>query len=175
MKKHREIYKGRVLDITLETASLPDGRDIELEIIHHPGGACALPVYENGDLLLIRQFRHAAGGIIWEVPAGRIDDGEEPEACARRELAEEGGVTAGKLRKLGQFYSTPGFCTEVIHIFLATELEKCGQKLEEDEYLETTRIPFEKAIDMVFKGEINDSKTMLAILLAREELCHGPA
>jgi len=170
MKKKGLIYKGKVLDISLETAKLPDGRAVDLEIIRHPGGACVLPFYDNGDILMIRQYRHATGGIIWEIPAGRIDDGEEALNCASRELEEEGGVRAGKMEKLGEFFSTPGFCSELLHIYLATDLKPCGQKLEADEYLEVARMPFDKAVDMLYKGEIKDSKTAIAIMMAKKRI-----
>ncbi|MBE9536071.1 MAG: NUDIX hydrolase [Proteobacteria bacterium] len=159
MKEKNLLYKGKVLDINLETAKLPNGKTVDLEIIRHPGGACVLPLYDNKDILMIRQYRHAAGGIIWEIPAGRIDDGEDALSCAARELEEEGGVRAGNIEKLGEFFTTPGFCTELLHIYLATNLIPCGQKLEADEYLEIERVAFNKAVDMVCQGEIKDSKT----------------
>ena len=168
--KIKKIYSGRVLGINMETARLPDGREVDLEIIRHPGGSCILPLYDNGDVMLIRQFRHAAGGIIWEVPAGRIDEGDTPESCAERELREEGGVTAGRMEKIAEFFTTPGFCTEMLHIFLARDLKECGQSLEADEYLETVRMPLEEAVEMVHRGEIKDSKTMLALLMAHRKI-----
>ena len=164
--KNQKIYDGKVLDIHLEKVTLPNGKEVDVEIIRHPGGAAALPLYDNGDILMIRQFRHAAGGIIWEVPAGRIDDGEDPQNCAYRELQEEAGVIAGRMEKLGEFFSTPGFCTEVIHLYLARDLTACCQELEADEYLQVEKMPFGKALEKVYSGEIVDSKTMLALLLA---------
>lgn len=166
----KKIYDGKVLTIHLEKATLPNGKEVDLEIIRHPGGAAALPVYDNGDVLMIRQFRHAAGGIIWEVPAGRIGEGEDPETCAFRELQEEAGVIAARMEKLGEFFPTPGFCTEVIHLYLATDLKGCQQRLEADEYLQVERLSFDDALAKVYNGEIMDSKTMLALLLAREKL-----
>lgn len=162
----QKIYDGKVLDVHLEKAIMPDGKEVDLEIIRHPGGAAAVPLFDNGDILLIRQFRHAARGVIWEIPAGRIDDGEDPRQCAERELQEEAGVAAGSIEKLGDFFSTPGFCTEVIHLYLAKELKPCKQNLEEDEYLEVHRLPFKDAIAKVYNGEIRDSKTMIALMLA---------
>ncbi|MBE9504625.1 MAG: NUDIX hydrolase [Proteobacteria bacterium] len=168
--KNQKIYGGKVLDIHLEKATLPNGKEVDLEIIRHPGGAAALPFYDNGDVLMIRQFRHATGGIIWEIPAGRIDDGEDPQNCAYRELQEEGGVIAGTMEKLGEFFSTPGFCTEVIHLYLAKDLTVCRQELEADEYLQVERLPFSVALEKVYSGEIMDSKTMLALLLASKTI-----
>ena len=169
MARVKNLFNGRVLTLNLERAFLPDGREVDLEIIRHPGGACALPVFEDGSIVLIRQYRHAAGGMIWEIPAGRIDDNEGPEACARRELREEAGIEAGAMEKIGELFTTPGFCTELLHIYLATQLNQCAHEPEDDEYIETMRVPFAKALDMVFSGEIRDSKTMIALLLAREK------
>lgn len=166
----KSIFRGRVLDINLERITLPNGNDVDLEIIRHPGGACALPLHEDGDVSLIRQYRHPAGDVIWEIPAGRIDDGEDPETCARRELEEEAGFSVGRMEKLSSFLTTPGFCSELLHIYLASDLTSCGQRLEHDEYLEVIKLPFKSALDMVFSGEINDGKTMIALLLARERL-----
>ncbi len=164
----KNIFSGRVLQLNLERAILPDGRSVDLEIIRHPGGACALPIHDDGSIILIRQYRHAAGGIIWEVPAGRINDQEDPETCARRELMEETGFKAGKMEKIGEFFSTPGFCTELLHIYLATQLIPCRHDPEDDEYIEIVKLPFPEALAMVFSGEIRDSKTMIALLLAKE-------
>lgn len=170
MRNVKSIFKGKVLDINVERIRLPNGSDVDLEIIRHPGGACALPLHNDGDISLIRQYRHPAGETIWEIPAGRIDDGEDPETCARRELEEEAGFTAGKMEKLSAFLTTPGFCSELLHIYLASKLTHCGQRLEHDEYLEVVKLPFKDALDMVYSGEINDGKTMIALLLARERL-----
>ncbi|MCC6544515.1 MAG: NUDIX hydrolase [Nitrospirae bacterium] len=164
----KNIFDGRVLQLNLERALLPDGRSVDLEIIRHPGGACALPVHDDGNIILIRQYRHAAGGIIWELPAGRINDNEGPEFCARRELIEETGYEAGNMEKIGEFFSTPGFCTELLHIYLATQLAPCKHEPEDDEYIEIEKLPFATALQMVFSGEIKDSKTMIALLLAKD-------
>lgn len=170
MNRVKEIFKGRVLNISLETITLPNGNDVDLEIIRHPGGACALPLHDDGDVSLVRQYRHPAGDILWEIPAGRIEDGEDPEYCAGRELREEAGFTAGKMEKLAEFLTTPGFCSEVLHVYLASELTSCGQNLDNDECLDVVKLPFTDALNMVFSGEIRDSKTMLALLLAREKM-----
>ena len=166
MSKIKKIYEGRIVDVNIERALMPDGREVDLEIIRHPGGACALPLHDNGDVTLVRQFRHAAGGVIWEVPAGKIDDEEDPEVCAVRELREEVGLVAGKLEKLTEYISTPGFCTEVVHIYLAESLTECSQDLEDDEYLDVMRIPFEEAMNKVDSGEISDGKTVVSLLMA---------
>ena len=160
-----KIYEGRIIDLNIETAIMPDGRKVDLEIVRHPGGACALPLHDNGDVTLIRQFRHAADGVIWEVPAGRLEVGEGAKDCAIREMREEAGLLAGTVEKLGEFVSTPGFCSEIVHIYLAESLSYCEQALEDDEYLEVVRVPFDEALDKVDSGEIKDGKTVLALLL----------
>lgn len=168
MKEHVKIYEGRVIDLNLEKVPLPDGKEVELEIIRHPGGACALPLHDNGDVTLIRQYRHAVGGMLWEVPAGRIDDGEDPLASAGRELKEETGLRAGRLEKLGEFIPTPGFCSEIVHLYLACDLEACEQELEEDEYIEVVRLPLDEAMEKVKRGEITDGKTVVSLFLAAD-------
>ena len=170
MSKIRKIYEGRIIDVNIETALMPDGREVDLEIIKHPGGACVLPLHDNGDVTLVRQFRHAAGGVIWEVPAGRIDDEERAEVCAIRELKEEVGLIAGKVEKLGEYISTPGFCTEVVHIYLASSLTVCEQELEDDEFIEVVRLPFDEALGKVDSGEISDGKTVVALLMAARKI-----
>jgi len=165
-----KVYNGRVIDLNLEKVSLPDGREVELEIIRHPGGACALPLHENGDVTLVRQFRHAVGGMVWEVPAGRIDDGEDPLTSAERELREETGLRAGNLEKLGEFVPTPGYCSEIVYLYLASDLTTCEQALEDDEYLEVVRLPFEEAMEKVNSGEIRDGKTIISLFLAEKKL-----
>lgn len=129
-----------------------------------------MPVHEDGSVTLIRQYRHATNGIIWEIPAGRINDGEEPESCARRELIEEAGFEAWKIEKIGEFFTTPGFCTELLHIYLATQLTLCNKNPEDDEYIEIVKIPFARALEMVHSGEIKDGKAMIAILLSKEKI-----
>ncbi|MDH3975781.1 MAG: NUDIX hydrolase [Deltaproteobacteria bacterium] len=166
MDKIVKLYRGRVIDLNLEKVPLPDGREVDLEIIRHPGGACALPLHDNGDVTLVRQFRHAVGGLVWEVPAGRIDDGEDPQLAAERELKEETGIAAGRLEKLGEFIPTPGFCSEIVHLYLARDLKDCEQALEDDEYLEVVRLPFDEAMKMVESGEITDGKTSVSLFLA---------
>jgi len=161
----REIYRGRVVRLTLETVILPNGHRLDLEVVRHPGAAAVVALTEAGEVLLVRQYRHAAGGYIYEVPAGKLD-GEAPEACAARELREEAGVTAGSLERLGSIVTTPGFSDEVIHIFLARDLRPATQELEADEVLSVERVSFERALDMCARGELHDAKSMCALLLA---------
>ena len=122
----RSVYKGKVLKLNVERVKLPNGAVVELEVAHHPGGAAVVALDADGRVCLLRQYRHAAGGWITELPAGKIDNREPPLECARRELAEEAGVTARYWKRLGQFFSSPGVFTEVIHVFLARGLAPCG-------------------------------------------------
>lgn len=157
-------YRGRILDLQLETWDLPDGRQAEFEIVRHPGGAAVLPVLPDGRLLLMRQFRPAAGGFIVEIPAGRLDPGESPQQCAERELCEETGWQAGRTSSLGVIYSTPGFCDEQIHLFVSALQSLRDVAREADEFIELFEIGLVEALRMIENGEIPDSKTQLAIL-----------
>lgn len=163
----QRLYKGKVVDLWLEHVTLPNGHTVGLEIIHHPGAAAVVPLHDNGDVTLIRQYRHAAGGFIWEVPAGKLD-GEDPAVCALRELEEEAGLAAGKLTRLGCIFTTPGFTDERIHLYLAEGLSKARQHLEHDEVLTVRRMPLEQAVAMVVSGDIADAKSAVALFLAAE-------
>jgi ADP-ribose pyrophosphatase len=160
------IYKGRVVEFNLEEAHLPNGQTVQLEILRHPGASAVVPLQEDGRVVMIRQYRHAAGGMIYEVPAGRLDPGETPLDCARRELAEEVGREATKWKPLGSIWTTPGFTDEKIHLFLARHLTPVSQALERDEVIEVVERPLEEAIAMIRHGEINDGKTICALMLA---------
>ncbi len=165
----RRIHTGRVLDLDLDTVRFPDGSTGELEMIRHSGASAVVPVLTAGpaadpEIILIRQFRHAADGEIWEVPAGRIDPGETPEACASRELEEEAGFAAGRLDRLTTIYTTPGFTDERIHLFVARDLTETRHRREADEFLEVHRLQLSHALDLVRTGEISDSKTIVSLL-----------
>lgn len=163
----RNVFKGRVLTVNLETVTLPNGRVAELEIAHHPGGAAVVAVDDAGRVCLLRQFRHAAGGWIVELPAGKLDGGEPPLDCARRELAEEAGVTARRWDRLGEYLSSPGVLTEVIHVFLARDLEAVPAAPEEHEVLEVEWVALEKALQMAATGDgLRDGKTLVGLLWA---------
>lgn len=157
-------YHGKILNLQLETWELPDGRRGEFEIIRHPGGAAVLPVLPDGQLLLIRQFRPAAGGFIVEIPAGRLEQDEPPRQCAERELREETGWLAIQTAELGVIYSTPGFCDEQIHLFVAQLDSRQVCAREADEFIELFEVSLVEALRMIERGEIPDSKTQLAIL-----------
>lgn len=170
----RTVYRGRVFDVHLDRVRLPDGSVGELEVLRHPGAAAVLPVFRAGErpgragptVVLLRQYRYAADGEIWEVPAGRLEEGESPPACARRELEEEAGLRARQLRALAAIYTTPGFTDERIHLFLATGLERGEAQRERSEFIQTRELSLGTAVEMVRSGEIEDSKTVCALLHA---------
>lgn len=161
------------MDLGIETVHLPDGRTVDLEVIRHPGGAAAVAVDGQGRVCLIRQYRHAAGGWIWEVPAGKLDPGEEPFTTAERELVEEAGLTAGRWTDLGSIFSTPGFCDEVLYLYLARDLAEVPRQLDEHELIEVHWVPLADAVARALSGELRDAKTVVALLRAREVL-EGP-
>ncbi len=165
----RRIYSGRVVNLDVDTIQYPDGSTGELEMIRHPGAAAVLPFASDPrgtdpTVLLIRQYRYAAGGPLLEVPAGRLDPGEEPAACARRELREEVGVTAGRVERLTTIWTTPGFTDERIHLFWAAELTAGDHAREPDEFIEVVPTPLSQTLALVRGGEICDGKTVAAIL-----------
>lgn len=164
--RRREIYRGRVVNLGVETVTLPNGATVELEVIRHQGASAVVPLREDGSVLLIRQYRHAAGGFIYEIPAGKLDPGEDPLACAERELEEETGHRAGRLEYLLTFFTTPGFTDEIIHIYLATELTPGVQHLEHDEVLDVVEMPLEHALQRIADGTIRDGKTIIGLQTA---------
>jgi ADP-ribose pyrophosphatase len=169
----RSVYRGNILDVREDTVRFPDGSEGVLEIVRHRGAAAVLPLYppEDGaggtgpDVILLRQYRYAAGGTLWEAPAGKLDEGESPETCAARELEEEAGVKAARLVQLTTLLTTPGFSDERIHLFLATGLEEGEQALERHEVIECFRMPLARAVEMVLSGEIVDGKTVSLLLM----------
>ncbi len=165
----RIVYSGPVIEVAMERAELPDGRSLELEMIRHPGASAIVPFVNDEEILIIRQFRHAAGGMIYEVPAGKLD-GDTPEVCAARELEEEAGRRAGRLLSLGSILTTPGFTDERIHLFAAFDLIEIPQRLEHDEYIELIQLPLREALDWVWAGKIDDAKSALALLHAARHL-----
>ena len=165
------LHAGRVMNLDLDTVEFPDGSTGKLEMIRHPGAAAVLPFLEDAAaedplVLFIRQFRHAADGYIWEIPAGCLDPGELPEDCARRELREETGYSAAEYRHLTTIFTTPGFTDERIDLFLATGLAHGHTAREDDEVIEQHEIRWSEALRMVRDGEIDDAKSAIAILYA---------
>jgi len=160
------VYQGRIVDLRLERVRLPNGGVCELEIVHHPGAAAVVPVDDDGNALLVRQYRHAAGGWLLEVPAGKLDGGEAPEECAVREVEEETGFRPRNLVPMGWIWTTPGFTDEKIWLFLALHLETGRQDLQADEALTVERVPFDEAVAMATRGDIQDAKSVCALLRA---------
>jgi len=159
----KSIYKGKVVTLNLETVTLPNGVTVDLETIRHPGAAAVVPMKEDGTVLLIRQFRHAAGGFIYEIPAGKLNQGEDPLACASRELEEEIGYRAGSFELLTSIFTAPGFADEVIHVYKATDLTSGRQQLDRDEVLEVVPLPLTEAVAMIADGRIRDAKTIVGL------------
>jgi ADP-ribose pyrophosphatase len=157
---------GFRVEVSRERVTLPNGRELWLDIVHHPGAAAVVPITDDGEVVLIRQYRHAVGGTILEVPAGKLDRGEAPELCAARELAEEAGYRAGRLVALGRIWTTPGFTDEVIHLFAAFDLARVESRPEDDEVIEVMRIPLDDALELIWSGELRDAKSALALLHA---------
>jgi ADP-ribose pyrophosphatase len=165
----RRVYTGRVISLDVDTVRYPDGSAGELEMIRHPGAAAVVPVASDPGgrdptLLLIKQYRYATGGVLWEIPAGRLAPGEEPAACARRELLEEVGVTAGRLEPLTTMWTTPGFTDERIHLYWAADLKAGVHAREDDEFIEVVPRPLSDVLQGIRSGEICDAKTVAAIL-----------
>jgi len=166
IEKVTPVYTGRIIQVNVEQVRLPNGHVATLDMVHHPGGAAAVALDDAGRVCLVRQYRHAANGYIWEFPAGKIDDQEPPLQTAQRELEEEAGRRAREWRSLGEYLSSPGFLTEVVHLFLATGLSEVEHRLEASEVLEAHWLPFERVMQMAHSGELRDGKTLAALLRA---------
>jgi ADP-ribose diphosphatase len=163
--QHRRVYEGRVLSLDVDEVSEPGGVQGTREVVRQQGSVAALPVLADGRIVLVRQFRYAVSEFVWELPAGRRDREESAEAGARRELEEEVGLRAGALELLSTFWTTPGFCDEVMHLFRATALETVPARPEEDERIEPGHFTLDEAMAMVARGEIREGKTLIALLL----------
>lgn len=158
------VYEGRVFDVKL--AEIDDnGLVYKREIIEHGGSAVVLPVHENGEILLVRQYRHPTGGYLLEIPAGTVEEGETPEECAAREIEEETGYTAANLEKISEFYVSPGFLSEKMHLFVATDLTKTAPNPDDDENIDVVRMEIAKALELVNERKIEDAKTIIGILM----------
>lgn len=164
------IYQGRVIRVNLERVTLPNHKVADLEIIHHPGGAAIVAIDEQQRVCLLHQYRHAAGGYVWELPAGKIDNREPPLQTAQRELAEEAGRTAQQWNYLGQHLSSPGVFTEVVHLYLATDLAPVAQQPEDHEVFHVEWRPFDAALQMAYRGELRDGKSLIGLFLAQHKL-----
>jgi ADP-ribose pyrophosphatase len=166
----RPVFRGQVIDVGVETVCLPNGRECDLEIIRHPGGAAAVALDALGQVCLLRQYRHAGNGWLWELPAGKLDPGEDPFSTARRELIEEAGVEATTWRPLGQMLSSPGVFTEVIHLYLGQDLTARPLAHEGDEVIEVHWLPLEQVLAWCLDGTITDAKTLIGLFRAAAAL-----
>lgn len=166
----RSLFRGRIIELTLEDVELPNGNCAELEIVHHPGGAAVVALDDQGRVCLLHQYRHAMGGWVWELPAGKLEPGETPQESARRELLEEAGVHAGTWQGLGTSISSPGVFTEVVHLYLARALRAGQDAIEDHEVFERHWLPLADAVDQALSGEIADAKTVIGLLRARARL-----
>jgi ADP-ribose pyrophosphatase len=164
------VYPGRAFTIRRDTLRLPDGHEARFDIVEHVGSVVILPLDDHGNLLFVRQYRHASGKNLLELPAGTLDEGEAPESCARREVREETGMAAGQLDHLGGFYLAPGYSTEYMHVYLATGLHPDPLEADADEFLAVESVPLGTALVMAKRGEIPDAKSLAAILLAQSRL-----
>jgi ADP-ribose pyrophosphatase len=168
---HEEIYRGKIVTLHVDTILQPSGRTTIREVVLHPGGVTAVPVLDDGRILLIRQFRYPIGKFILELPAGKLDSGQPPQETVARELEEEIGYRAGALKYETTFYTTPGISNEAIHFFIARELTQCAQRLEEGEHLTVEAYSMDECLEKIKAGEISDGKTILGILWYKMNYC----
>jgi len=162
----KEVFCGRLLKLRVDTVKLPDGNESAREIVVHGGAVAIVPLTQTGNVILVRQYRQAAGEVLLEIPAGTIEPGEEPIECARREIQEEIGYKAEELTPMFQSYLAPGYSTEILHAFLARGLSKASAPKDADEFIEVVEMPIDEAVRLIETGEIKDSKTISGILMA---------
>jgi len=168
-------YKGRIVSVFLDDAELCDGKAVKREVVKHPGGATVLPIDSEGYCYCVRQFRYPFGKLLLEAPAGKLEPGEDPRLCAERELSEETGFTADEIIYLGPSYSSPGFLTETLHLYLALGLHAGDSHPDEGEFLNVERFHIDDLYKMVMDGEICDAKTVITVLKAKEILAERMA
>lgn len=164
----KRIFEGAVFAVDRDQLREPGGQEIVREVVRHAGGAGGLPVFADGRVALVKQYRHPAGKELLEIPAGKLEMGEQPEECAAREIEQEIGFRPGRMEPLAEFYSTPGFCSERLYVYLATELVGSAQALDHDEFVEIVYLPLAEAVELARRGAIEDSKTIIALLLAAQ-------
>ena len=164
------IYDGRIVRLMKDKVELVNGRIATREIVDHPGGVGFVPIDGDGNVYFVRQYRYAAGSTVLEIPAGKLERGEDPFSCAKRELREETGFSAGEYVYLGNFYPTPGYCKEKLHVYLALELTAGKTDPDEDEFLNVEKYPFSEALRLAVSGELPDAKTLIGLLLAEKVL-----
>jgi len=164
----RTVFEGRLLSVRVDEVELPDGAQVQREIVDHPAAVAVVPMLPDGRVILIRQYRHAAGKVLWELPAGLVEEGEDPEQCARRELGEEIGYSPGELIPLFSTYLSPGFSSEIIHIFLARDLQPVQVASPPDERIEAVPVPLAEALDMVRRGDVQNAAAICGLLAAAD-------
>lgn len=164
----KTIFNGKIINVHIDDAKLPNGKTVSREVVTHSGGVCIAALTDNDELLFVRQFRYPYGAVLLELPAGKLAPGENPIECGKRELREETGATAKNFESLGKLYPSPGFCNEIIYLYFATKLTFGEMSPDDDEFLELQRIPFELAIQMVIENKITDAKTQIAVLKLAE-------
>lgn len=166
----KQIFDGKVVKLFVDTVELPDGREAIREIVRHPGAVCVIPVTPEGEVIMVKQYRYAFEQIMLEIPAGKLEPGEDPFEAVKRELEEESGVVASNIEYMGEIFTTVAIFDEKIHAYLATDLVYKNAHPDEDEFLEVEKIPLSTLVDMVMNGEIKDSKTQICILKAHKLL-----
>ena len=162
------VFKGRVIDVKRDEVLVSNGRKSSREVVEHSGGVVIVGIKEDNSILMVKQYRYPLGQVSLELPAGKLEKGENPDLASKRELEEETGYIANEWIKLGYIYTTPGFCDEKLYLYLARDLEYKKQNPDEDEILECFEYPIKKVFSMIYKGEINDSKSISALFRARE-------
>jgi ADP-ribose pyrophosphatase len=166
----KNIFSGKILGLYHDMVRLPNGKIASREKITHPGAVAVVPVTSDNNILLVKQYRYPVSVVTIEIPAGKLAPGENPRECAERELGEEIGAIGGKVQLMSSFYSTPGYCDEVLHLFIATGFQKSSNNLDEDEFLEIIEVKMEKSVIWIKEGKIKDCKTIAGILMARDYL-----
>ena len=163
----RQVFQGRILDVRVDTVTLPNGREGTREIVRHPGGVGILALDGENQVLVVEQFRYAYNKPLLEIPAGKLERGEDPREAGIRELREETGAAVGRFEPLGCVYPSPGYCDEIIHLYLARDLIFGETDPDEDEFLNMQRVPFGQMVERILSGEVSDSKTVAAVLKAK--------
>lgn len=166
--RHREIYKGRVIRLTVDEVELPNGVKCELEVVHHPGGSAVVAINDRQEVCLLEQYRHVSSGWLWELPAGKHEPNDLPEVTAKKELQEEAGVTARQWQFLGHVYSSPGVFAEVVHLYLAQGLTMVASAHESEEVIKIHWLPLQEACERAMNGKLMDAKTVIGLLRARQ-------
>lgn len=164
------IFRGKIVNLRVDQVELPNGNRTAREVVEHAGAVAVVPVTDKNEIIMVRQYRYPAGRVLLEVPAGKLEKGEDPALCAERELREETGFEAGEMSLIFSFYTTPGFTDEKLYLYLARGLVQLGSQPDEDEFINIDCIPLEKALEMVDSGEVEDAKSIIGVLAAKREI-----